>query len=259
MEKDNKCQTPGFEERQAFRVFLEYIRDNNKKIDIFNWEELQKLENNALQETKRWKEVTKKNLELVGRGANFTESVLYHCIGCAKMIEYMMALENENGTGCLLDSEILLIAGMIHDVTEALEDDVGTNVKTNDETNSEDEAFELIIFGYPAEMKKRYRRAYEIATEKRRVKYENIPFSGISRNGRFFAAVEILLYFARAVHEVERGYKAFGDVFYLNTVPAMVFREEFYSFRVLFDPILPIIGKFIKEVHYSEIDCRPKK
>lgn len=234
----------------AFRKLLEWARTRRRPVGLNEWEMFQNAEREALSETKRYKKYTR-----LSGAAAYTESVLDHTVNTVFLCDVMLGMEEDAGD-CrrFLDSELLRLAARIHDLPEGLTDDVDAMDKKRADEKIEDSAFELIIACLPEGTQAEYRRAYAISQEWHDAGAKRNPeaLRRISKNGRFFAALEILGYLSRGFLELEAGNKAFANIFHNWAGHLVILRREFASVRELLDPLEEKIKKYKEENPYFE-------
>ena len=201
----------------------------------------------ALYAEKRWvKRVEMCRVLGLEEGEELTESVLEHTgIDIPLLGAVMLGLEESNGTADGLDPALLHLAFTIHDTAESLKGDVCFSQKTEKDEQEEADYFQLIISVLPPEARAYLQRAYDIAEERSEaVSRLRAPLSSISKNARFFWAVELVGYLMKALFEAQKGKKAFVDVL-REQAPDILTLQEFHSFKVLVNPFLGEIGQEI--------------
>jgi len=233
---------------RVFSELLKKIKDERKTIGLDEWENFQKTMHEALGEVKRYKKYTR-----LGGRAVYTESVLGHTINTVFLCDVMLGIEYDRSANYgSLNSELLRLAARIHDLPEGLVDDIDAMDKKQSDEAKEDNAFELIIAGLPRGTQLVYREAYAIAQEWHDAGAKRNPqaLQNISKNGRFFAALEILGYLSRGFMEVPAGNKSFTNIFYNWEGHLKVLRQEFVSVRKLLEPLDEMIKIYKEENPY---------
>lgn len=232
---------------------FEFLKENKGKVlTIDALYPFFRLLTQALYAEKRWASCAEfcRNLGIAGpegTGQDIVESVLEHTgIDIPMLGAMMLAMEIKNGTAQDLDVARLHLAFTLHDVAEALKGDVCFAIKGKQDEAEEDTFFGLIMSVFPPEVREYFNQAYILAEERSdAIRSKIISLSSISRNGRFFWAVELVGYFIKILHEVARGYRAFADPSRNHAGDILALRTEFYSFRTLMEPVLEKIGKTI--------------
>lgn len=242
MENEKKASA-----RQEFYNFLKARK--NQCLSLGSLYPYFRLLTAALYEEKRWKQKCEVNLALgLPLGESMTESVLEHTgIDTPMILAIMLAEELANNTAEDLDAGLLHLAATIHDVGEALKGDVCFSEKSKNDEQEESDFFDLIISVLSPNAAAYFKKAYAIAEERCEViRRHSAPLASLSRNGRFFWAVEITGYLIKALHETRKGNRAFTEVFYGHIADIIALRTEFYSVRVLFnEEMLREIGRGI--------------
>lgn len=234
------------------QALLSFLKTNeNRDLPLPDFYPFFRLWTRALHEEKRWKQKVQVNLDLgLKQGEGLTESVLEHTgIDTPVTLAMMYAIEAAHGTAEGLDPGLLQIAATLHDGAEALGGDVCFTEKTEKDEREERDNFNLLTSVLSKEAAAYFRRAYSIAEERcEACRRRMVPLSSLSRNGRFFWAVEVTGYMMKALYETRRGYKAFLQVFYGHMHDLMALRAEFYSVKHFFpDEVLDEMGRGIRD------------
>ena len=233
---------------KVFCELLKKIKDGHKTIGLDEWENFQKTMHEALGEVKRYKKYTR-----LGGSAVYTESVLNHTVNTVFLCDVMLGIEEDRSCKYgLLDSELLRLSARIHDLPEGLVDDIDAMDKKQSDEAKEDSAFGLIIAGLPKGTQRVYRKAYAIAQEWHDAGAKRNPkaLKNISKNGRFFAALEILGYLSRGFMEVAAGNKTFANIFYNWEGHLDILQREFVSVKELLKPLKEVVLKYQEENPY---------
>ncbi|MBU1180107.1 HD domain-containing protein [Patescibacteria group bacterium] len=239
---------------KKWKELLLAIKSTGSAVDLHGWENYNKTMRDALKEAKRYKKYTRLGANKARPGATFVESVFDHSWNSAFLCDVMLGIEEDEGSAIrfFLDGELLRLAARIHDLPEGLTDDVDIMDKKQSDEAKEDNAFELIIAGLPKATQEIYRRAYALSQEWGEVgaKRDAGMLAKVSKNGRFFAALEILGYLSRGLLETAAGNKVFANIFHNWEKHIEVLRKEFASVRELIDPMEELIDAWKKENPY---------
>lgn len=241
---------------KEWKELLKRMKVRSGLIRLDEWEKFNKTMRDALKEAKRYKKYTK-----LSGGAAFVESVLDHSWNSAFLCDVMLGIEEEYlcerkvyPVDNLLNTELLRLAARIHDLPEGLTDDVDIMDKKKSDEDKEDKAFELIIAGLPKATQKIYREAYALSQEwgDAGAKRDAAALSKVSKNGRFFAALEIIGYLSRGFLELKAGNYIFGNIFHNWKEHIKILRVEFASVIELIDPLARAIEIYLEKNPYFE-------
>lgn len=240
--------------REKLRGFLEEHNKTGKSIEPDEMYIYFRLLTQALAEDKRWKDLARLNREkgYSASGEAISETVQDHIsIDVPLLGARMLSMEKRFGDK-ELDDVALIFGFGAHDIAEALTRDKSVMLKTKADDKKEDSAFNLIISHFAGEELAFFQKAYDISGERAAAIHSGLPISSISKNGRFFWAVEVIGYLTKAFFEVEMGNKAFISVFYDHLDDIILLSQEFRSFRELINPLLKKMQNLMRENPYTD-------
>jgi hypothetical protein len=235
------------EEDLRFMHDSKYAELHYKGLYLSDMYEYFKLLSDALYHEKRWKTKSKMCLALgLKKGQQRTESVLEHTgLHIPLLGAMMLAMEIENHTAHDLDPALLHLAFTVHDMAEALTGDICFMDKTKSDEGQESDKFDFLVSALPPASRSYLKKAYDIAEERcDAVRRKDVPLASISRNGRFFWAVEVVGYLMKALYETRHGKRVFANTF-TDQAADILACQEFVSFRRLVNPMLEYMGEMV--------------